>query len=228
MPSQPALHQCPVCQRSFDSSRGLSVHRDKVKACSWYAQDPAVFGAFLDEKGEIVLEDAAALPIDLEHTSPAPVAAEDDNTLDDDDYIPALFAELATQPQPATTFRPTTGMSCPLSRMLGAQARSLDDVDTPLVVVEHKEAAHIVRTDNSLKTQWRRIFESNTSIRDIVMEGTTDLNIGNLPSEAYAPFTSELDWRIAQWGVKEEVGQNALNRLLEIPGVRMPLMSLVL
>ncbi|KAF8958087.1 hypothetical protein BDZ97DRAFT_1668977 [Flammula alnicola] len=35
----------------------------------------------------------------------------------------------------------------------------------------------------------------------------------------FAPFSSELDWRVAQWAVKDGPGHNAFNRLLEIPGV---------
>ena len=36
----------------------------------------------------------------------------------------------------------------------------------------------------------------------------------------FAPFASELDWKVAQWVVKDGPGHNAVNRLFEIPGVR--------
>ncbi|TEB25366.1 hypothetical protein FA13DRAFT_1756601 [Coprinellus micaceus] len=45
------------------------------------------------------------------------------------------------------------------------------------------------------------------------MEGDADKD------NPYAPFTSELDWRVAQWAVKEKVGHSAFDRLLDIPGV---------
>jgi len=35
----------------------------------------------------------------------------------------------------------------------------------------------------------------------------------------FAPFSSELDWRVAQWAVKDGPGHNAFDRLLKIPGV---------
>lgn len=35
----------------------------------------------------------------------------------------------------------------------------------------------------------------------------------------FFPFSSELDWRVAQWAIKDGPGQNAFDRLLEIPGV---------
>ncbi|KAF8874329.1 hypothetical protein CPB84DRAFT_1690242 [Gymnopilus junonius] len=36
----------------------------------------------------------------------------------------------------------------------------------------------------------------------------------------FMPFSSELDWRFAEWAVKDGPGQNAIDRLLAIPGVR--------
>jgi hypothetical protein len=39
----------------------------------------------------------------------------------------------------------------------------------------------------------------------------------------YAPFTSELDWRIARWTVKDNPGHKVFDRLLSIPGVSLVL-----
>lgn len=41
----------------------------------------------------------------------------------------------------------------------------------------------------------------------------------------FLPFTSELDWKIAQWAVKDGPGHNAFNRLLKIPGVCIILLT---
>lgn len=35
----------------------------------------------------------------------------------------------------------------------------------------------------------------------------------------FSPFTSELDWKIGRWSVKDGPGHNAFDRLLQIPGV---------
>ena len=35
----------------------------------------------------------------------------------------------------------------------------------------------------------------------------------------FYPFNSELDWKIAQWAIKDGPGKNAFDRLLKIPGV---------
>ncbi|KAF8168381.1 hypothetical protein B0H34DRAFT_646341 [Crassisporium funariophilum] len=46
---------------------------------------------------------------------------------------------------------------------------------------------------------------------DISMEG----------ENPFFPFLSELDWKVAQWAVKDGPGHSAFNRLLEIPGVSL-------
>jgi hypothetical protein len=45
------------------------------------------------------------------------------------------------------------------------------------------------------------------------MDGINDM------SNIHAPFASEMDWRIADWVVKDNIGHNSLNQLLKIPGV---------
>lgn len=45
------------------------------------------------------------------------------------------------------------------------------------------------------------------------------MDIDPAEDNPYAPFASEVDWRVAQWAVKETVGQSAFDRFLEIPGV---------
>ena len=39
---------------------------------------------------------------------------------------------------------------------------------------------------------------------------------------AYAPFSSKLDWDTAQWAKMQGLGSNALTELLHIEGVRFP------
>ena len=45
------------------------------------------------------------------------------------------------------------------------------------------------------------------------------------PNSKWKPFASELDWQVAMWVIREDVGQNSLNRLLSIPGVSYALKS---
>jgi hypothetical protein len=36
----------------------------------------------------------------------------------------------------------------------------------------------------------------------------------------YAPFTSLLDWRVAQWFVQDGIGHKSFDQFLNIPGVK--------
>lgn len=96
-------------------------------------------------------------------------------------------------------------------RQLGAKVRSLDDGDLSLVEVEHRSGGAVIRMDESIHTRWR--FAHNLPV-DVPMDGSSK-PLNNL----YAPFASELDWRIAEWAVKDNIGHNSFNRLLQIPGV---------
>jgi hypothetical protein len=64
-----------------------------------------------------------------------------------------------------------------------------------------------------------RIFRKETPPRYTQdREGDTLMEEDGEPNP-FAPFSSELDWRVAHWAVKDGPGHNAFNRLLEIPGV---------
>ena len=65
--------------------------------------------------------------------------------------------------------------------------------------------------DKSLLARWQNIFGTN--------EGNPKDRTAD--SNHFAPFASELDWKIAQWAVKDGIGHNSFDRLLNIPGVRL-------
>ncbi|TRM57623.1 hypothetical protein BD626DRAFT_514014 [Schizophyllum amplum] len=66
--------------------------------------------------------------------------------------------------------------------------------------------------DDGLHSVWKRRFQH--------IDGTCGEPTADSDPQLYAPFATELDWRIAHWAVTEDIGQNSLNRLLAIPGVR--------
>lgn len=216
MSTQPAVFQCPVCGQNFGSSRGLNGHRSQAVACSWYTQEPEAYRALLKDMGEVVIADSEPPP----PTAAAPPLEQypsDDNNNNNEN--PVLFVALDALSNKTGSSAPLPADSPSLSRMLGAKPLILDTaVDLPFTE-EYKDAGHVLRIEESLKTQWRRLFEANTGIRDVVREGTTNLNTGKLPPEAFAPFTSELDWQVAQWFIKEDVGHSAFDRFLQIPEV---------
>ena len=83
-----------------------------------------------------------------------------------------------------------------------AAYRVLDDDDDERIVVVEKDAGHVCRKEKP----------PNSKIYD--KEGDVDMT-----ENPFHPFNSELDWRIAQWAIKEDPGHKAFDRLLSIPGV---------
>jgi hypothetical protein len=115
---------------------------------------------------------------------------------------------------------PMDGPSTTGERVLRTNAlRTLDDNNDSRVVDVHPSAGYVIRMDETLHNKWRRAFGDPIDDDD-----EDDQNMENdrriaQDSNPYTPFASELDWRIAQWAVKDGPGQNAFDRLLKIPGV---------
>lgn len=81
----------------------------------------------------------------------------------------------------------------------------------------HLQAGRIIRMSDSLHEKYRRIFGAS---REMGLDVEGDVDMDEVEGDhTYAPFASELDWRIAKWAVEDGPGHNAFNRLLDIPGV---------
>ena len=103
---------------------------------------------------------------------------------------------------PQTLQHPLASGSRPLPQ---TQHRSLDDEDDTRFTAGHPTAGAVLPA-------------TPDGDGDIEMGDTTENNLNT-----FSPFSSELDWRIAEWAIKEKVGNSAIDRLLEIPGVCVPL-----
>ena len=66
----------------------------------------------------------------------------------------------------------------------------------------HPSAGRVYKQEETIHTRWRTLFAAD---RDANSE--------------YKPFSSRLDWEIAQWAVKEKISQKSFNRLLKVPQV---------
>ncbi|OJA18394.1 hypothetical protein AZE42_13977, partial [Rhizopogon vesiculosus] len=100
----------------------------------------------------------------------------------------------------------------------GGQQESGEDEEDTRIIEEHLSAGRVIRLDETLHQLWRRQFgEEEAEGMDVDMIDDT-----GQPSSSYntfAPFASELDWRVAHWAVSEGIGHKSFNRLMEIPGV---------
>jgi hypothetical protein len=81
------------------------------------------------------------------------------------------------------------------------------------IIEEHPTAGKVIRMDDNLHEQWRRQFGGKDLDGDIPMDDS------NIEGNRFAPFASELDWRVASWAVQDDIGHKSFDRLLSIPGV---------
>lgn len=94
----------------------------------------------------------------------------------------------------------------------------LDDDEDTRVEDEHPSAGRTIRMNKDLHQRWHDLFGPGKDREgDMLMGEGTIFTSGR--SNGFAPFASELDWRVANWAIKEGVGHNAFDRLLSIPGV---------
>ena len=199
--------QCPACLRFFGTQQGVNSHLSTAKSCKWYRKgkirDLSVLEVERDEA--LIGEERADTPfqdhgVDLDMDSL--YEAQDQDLFDNlasqqrDEY--QLIPENVSQ----TSQHSLASGSWPLPQ---TQHRSLDDKDDTQFTAEHPTAGAVLPA-------------TPDGDGDIEMGDTTENNLN-----AFSPFSSELDWRIAEWAIKEKVGNSAIDRLLEIPGVCVPL-----
>ncbi|KAL6301704.1 hypothetical protein BKA93DRAFT_738321 [Sparassis latifolia] len=97
--------------------------------------------------------------------------------------------------------------------------RTLDEEDDERLEEVNSTAGYIIQMDDNLHQRWKKLFrEQEIDDHNFAMED------GQKDANPFHPFASELDWRVANWMIKDDPGHNAFNRLLAIPGVR-PLLS---
>lgn len=87
--------------------------------------------------------------------------------------------------------------------------RALDDTDDTRFVVEHPSAGAVLQHNPQPPPPTR----PQDSDGDITMDGDTTAR------SAFFPFNSELDWKVAEWAIKDGPGHKAVDRFLSIPGV---------
>ena len=208
------MYQCEAsCGRYFLNLRAMNSHLSSAKSCSWYMK-----GKFR----QLDIDNTLPEPLDQNVTT---VDNEDDwetyNPMDDNDLdfdIEDLYDPfddlhfLPNVPIPLPEQQGGPGPQTASNRIQRAASqtpnrhRVLDDDDDTRVIDEHPTAGAKLRGSEPLHRQQ----SSPDKDGDISMEA---------PENPFFPFTSELDWKIGRWAVKDGPGHKAFDRLLQIPGV---------
>ncbi|KAH9916704.1 uncharacterized protein B0H18DRAFT_884628 [Fomitopsis serialis] len=197
---------CPACDKPLKTSQGLMAHLSTARSCLWY------------RKGKNRVPVEHNIP-EVTETAECNVSGTDDAMDEDEPYEDfhtfldhgnLFHFEL---PAEAEVMEEQAGND---------SGPSLEDVDTT--------AGRVIRMEPRIVDTWKAFFAE-----DSATEGSADSEEDRMdvdseegeggcaqerdPNGRWKPFASELDWRVANWIIREDVGQGSLNRFLSIPGV---------
>lgn len=202
----------------FSTDQGLNSHLSQARSCAWYRNFQKTTA--LEQFNSAVEQED--LSIDLMQRAPETEGCEDldaeqvgellqeyeeDNDIFHFVHLEEQSANGVAGPGPSTQ----ANRDRMADRQLGGRVRVLDDGDLSMIEVEHPTGGALIRMDQSLHQRW--CIAHNLPV-DAPMDGSNAQR-----TNLYAPFASEMDWRIAEWVVKDNIGHNTFNRLLQIPGV---------
>jgi hypothetical protein len=207
-------HPCEArCGRYFISIKSMNSHLTSARSCSWYAKEK------LRDLGVDDMEDGFPSSILIEADLQVHQHVDDqgwqeyDPQQDPDvtmefgpygeelQFLPAEPKEILDENQSQTAENSIlrgTSHSRHMHTILDVEEdERITIVDEDAGWIFHKETPPMYTQDKE---------------GDVLMEENGEPN-------PFAPFSSELDWRVAHWAVKDGPGHNAFNRFLEIPGV---------
>lgn len=202
---------CPaLCGRFFKSIGGLNSHLSSSKSCRWYVAERLheLDDTFQpDNETEATEEDfpdydpqldpEITILQNFQELLDEFVLIPDPPWMDSDNPVPQE-GEAGPGPQTALYRK----------RML-AMKDILEEDDDERFTEEDLNSARILRYEQT----WQQ-----AAARTQDPDGDANM-VAEDEDPRFHPFSSELDWRIANWAIKDGPGHNAFNRLLDIPGV---------
>jgi hypothetical protein len=218
-------YTCPVCAKYFSSMKSLNSHLKMAKSCSHYGKG---------KRKQISLDFEPSEIGQMDITSSLPEVSQDDSARlqedeveDPQDVIQQLLYE---RPDNLHHFVDDVreGEAGPGPSTISQQHHRRitdrllnEEADMRFEVIE-EDAGKIIRMDNHLHQRWHQLFNDGDGDEDKDGDAVMDEPIGGrsqIEVNPYTPFGSELNWRIARWIIKDNVGHKSLDRLLAIPGV---------
>lgn len=201
------------CNRYFVSVRALNSHLSLARSCIWYKKGKLRdLGADGEEEEELLqnhLDNPDELEEDVEDYDPElcepGIGDIDLRPYGEEGYLIPDIEEGHAGPGPHTAENR-------IRQAVNHRQRVLDDDTDDRIIITDPKGGRIMRhlpTDPRLAT-----FQTDKN-------GDAPSNQADTPDK-YAPFTSQMDWRVAEWVVAEAHGpyRAFLNKFLEIPEVR--------
>ena len=135
------------------------------------------------------------------------------DVMDDMEDVMQFIPEAGSKaiPEAGSEAIPEAGPSSGARSRHVVDAIHLDQGDDSRVEVVNTNAGWVLRMESTLHEKWHKQFGHKNE--DVDMDGSSD------DETDYAPFASEMDWKIANWVIKDGPGHAAFDRLLAIPDV---------
>ena len=199
----------------------MNTHLTTARSCSWYGKGKLRDLGILDNNEDDIIQLTTHSPVlaNSEDDNMETYDPQQDSDIFDTDFGPygEEFHFLPNDEPEDILEDPEVGAAGPGPRTAAnriiqgatnAQHSVLDDDEDKCITVEDKEAGRIY---------WQDPPPSYISVED---NKDSDIVMGNDGEpNPFIPFSSELDWKVAQWAVKDGPGHNAFDQLLAIPGV---------
>ncbi|KAJ8508384.1 hypothetical protein ONZ45_g9337 [Pleurotus djamor] len=217
---------CPICKSIFKTPSGTSSHL-RMSGCKWYHAERQIIAARAQEKGKWKATEESAesslhytlAPEMYTHQTSFTGYVPPWEVLDDmeQDLYSRLLPGVATQGKaPDDNPEDAQGPS-QAQRLPDPEANHLafdDCEDTRHVEDKPEEHGTVVRFDTQARNRWNALYGCQNAEPLSDPSSSPEDN-----SNPYFPFSCELDWKVANWFIKEDPGHNAFNRFLSIPGV---------
>lgn len=195
-------HYCPACKKAFKTNQGRNSHLRSAANCAWYRCGKN-----------------RAFDMDAEETEGGMLDIGGDGT-DDMDYMDEMMPGDVQEdmedifefiPSAGSAANPEAGPSNVKRSRHVPDAIHLDEGDDERVEDINPKGGWVIRMADNVHERWHAAFGHGDE--DVDMDG------GNSHSHEYAPFASEMDWKIAKWVVNDGPGHAAFDRFLAIPDV---------
>ena len=105
-----------------------------------------------------------------------------------------------------------------IDRYLVPSAHRAAENEDARVVIQHPTAGHVIRMVPTLHEKWKKQFGGDMEGEDQDQDVDMDAPEGGAGAK-FAPFASELDWRIANWAIRDSISHKSFDWLMSIPGV---------
>lgn len=223
-PSINGIPVCPLCHRVFRTTQGANAHITTNKKCSArmaqsFESTPEAFNMtppspFAGNPEPIEDPQSIEQPSSPDWDSALLLEEFDDVNFD----LPLHLDPWVLAPKPAEA----PGPSSRLPRTFDASSRISPSLLQP------EDNRFVEPHPPQSKSGWVFAIRSpGQDDHDMDEDGDTAMG-SDSDDQRFRPFNSELDWKIAQWAVKDSASHAAFDRFLEIPGVRCQHWALIL